>query len=503
MPHNETAATARILPFGRSATPQLSRAAQADWAELPVRRRLEVVRELRHLIAENAGKLAATIRLPQRTSNAETLAAEILPLADACRFLERRAEVLLAPEKLGRQGRPFWLQGSDVELRREPFGVVLVIAASNYPLLLPGVQMIQALTAGNAVLVKPGRGASEATTLLVSLLHRAGLPKGLLSALGESTAEATAAIEAGVDKVLLTGSHATGQEVLGRLSRSITPAVMELSGCDPVFVREDADLDMVISALCFGATFNGGFTCIAPRRVFVARDRAPELTVRLTDHLRSMPPITVGRDVAEDVRRLALEAYQSGARLCTELPRGARPESDQPGGPSMRPLLLAGVTPDMEIAHADLAAPVLSLITVDNDEHALEAARRCRYQLGAAVFGDDAGARSMAERTSAGVVVINDLIVPTADPRVPFGGRAASGFGVTRGAEGLLELTRVKAVIRRRGSFRPHFEPADPEQERLLYQFIQTAHARTFGERFRALIDAVKLMLQSPRRTSQ
>ena len=97
------------------------------------------------------------------------------------------------------------------------------------------------------------------------------------------------------------------------------------------------------------------------------------------------------------------------------------------------------------------------------------------------------------------MVVINDMIVPTADPRVPFGGRGDSGFGVTRGAEGLLELTRVKAVIRRRGSFRPHFDPADPaEQERLLADFVHIAHARSPKRRLRAVFDAARRLSKRP-----
>ena len=490
---SRVSATARILPFGESPAREISPAAQAAWAAAPVRRRLAVARELRHLIAEHAPGLVATVR--RRTSPAETLAAEVLPLADACRFLEHRAKSLLAPRKLGRRGRPLWLGGSSVELRREPFGLILVIAASDDPLLLPGVQTIQALVAGNAVLVKPGRGGSAAAQLLASLLRRAGLPDGLLSVLDESTAEATAAIDAGVDKVLLTGSHDTGRKVLGHLAKSLTPAMLGLSGCGPVFVRADADLERVVRALSAGATFDGGKRCIAPRRIFADRQLAADLEVRLAERLGSLAPVTVGHDVVSEVRRLALDAHRHGARLC-----GLLPEGDLPGGKlscchTMRPLLLAAVEPEMAIARTDLAAPVLSLIAVDDDAHALDAARHCRYQLGASVFGRAAGARALADRIPAGLVAINDLVVPT-DPRVPFGGRAAGGFGVTGGAEGLLELTRIKTLIRRRGRFRPHFDPVGPEQERLLTDVARIAHGRPAGDRLCAALDAVKALIR-------
>ncbi len=488
------ATTPRTLP-PRESTINLdaSRRAQAAWSRVPVSRRLRIIRDARHRIAEQTAELAAAVKLPQRTSRAETLAAEILPLADACRFLEREAETLLAVRRLGRRGRPFWLGGSQVELHREPFGVVLIVAPSNYPLLLPGVQAAQALVAGNAVLWKPGHGGAEAAAELARLFCDAGLPENLLTVLDETPAAAQSAINAGVDKVLLTGSTESGRAVLGQLAASATPAVMELSGCEAVFVREDADLDLVARALRFGLTFNASFTCIAPRRVFVARRRHEELERRLVEELGSVAPMPVAQDSALELLRLARAALAGGARrVCGTLPED-RPWQDS----RLAPLVLADVRPEMEILRADVAAPVLSLVAVDGDDQALELARRCRFELGATVFGEPRGARALAERVAAGVVVINDLIVPTADPRVPFGGRRASGFGITRGAEGLLELTQVKAMILRRGRFRPHFDPPDANQERLLSAFVQVAHGKSMYHRFQAVLEIARAVVST------
>ncbi len=106
-----------------------------------------------------------------------------------------------------------------------------------------------------------------------------------------------------------------------------------------------------------------------------------------------------------------------------------------------------------------LFAPVAALIVVDGIEAALAEATACPYALSASVFGPRGAALAMAARVRAGSVVVNDIVVPTADPRVPFGGRGASGFGVTRGAEGLLGMTAIKAVSVRHGRFRPHLHP--------------------------------------------
>ncbi len=463
-----------------------ARRARREWATRPVRARLEVVRAFRHLLADHASGLARTVRRPPR-ERAETLSAEILPLADACRFLELRAERILRDRRPTRRGRPFWLGGTDLTIRREPHGVVLVIGPANYPLLLPGVQTIQALVAGNAVVLKPGRRGGAPADRLAALLAEAGLPAGLLTVLDESVQAAVTAIEEGVDKVVLTGSHATGQAVLERLAPTATPAVMELSGCDAVFVRADADVDLAARALRFGMTLNGGNTCIAPRRVFVHRSRAAELEAKLAPLLHGTAPAALDPGHARVLERWIREALDGGARISVGNP---------PRDGRMPPLVLADTSPSMQVMRADLGAPLISLCPVRDDDEALEFASRCDYGLGATVFGTGAGASELANRASAGVVVINDMIVPTADPRVPFGGRGASGFGVTRGAAGLLEMTRTKAVLRRHGKFRPHLDPVGEREADLLASFMERSHARSLGRRLRGTFDMLRHMVK-------
>jgi acyl-CoA reductase-like NAD-dependent aldehyde dehydrogenase len=471
---------------------EAARQAGERWARLPLRQRLAVVRRFRHQIAERIDELVATVPDVRRASPAETVSAEVLPLADACRFLEREAPALLRPRRPGGNGRPAWHRGTRLTVRREPLGVVLVLAPSNYPLLLPGVHALQALVAGNAVVLKPGRGGSAAALALYDLLGECGLPQHLLQVLDENPAAVEGLLgDPRIDKVVLTGSAATGRTVLSRLVDSVTPAVLELSGCDAVFVRRDADLQLTARALRFGMLLNGGFTCIAPRRVFVQRARLAELEQRLVDELRDAGPVEVGAGAAAQLRRLTVTAVASGARVVS----GAIPS-----GPRMLPLVVADVAAEAPLADADLAAPVIALISVDDDEDALRMASRGRYELGASVFSADrAAARHLAERARAGVVVINDMIVPTADPRLPFGGRGASGYGVTRGAEGLLEMTRLKAVTERHGSFRPHLQPLGAREEKLLPLLVRTSHGRTLRRRLGAALGIVGTLFQPSR----
>jgi aldehyde dehydrogenase (NAD+) len=372
---------------------------------VPVRRRLRVLSTVRRLLAERAEAMAATVVLEGR-QRAETLAAEVLPLCDALKWCVSNAERLLRPQRI-RRGRPLWLWGTRLTLHRDPHGVVLIIAPGNYPLFLAAVQAIQALAAGNAVILKPAPGHTAPLAAFAALCHEAGLPQAALQLLGTDPSEAEAAIDAGPNLVVFTGSSENGAEVRARCASAGVPAILELSGCDAVFVLPGADLQLVERAVAFGRRFNAGRTCIAPQRVFVTAPDAAELQQRL--------------------KRVA---------------------------------------------------PELTPVVVEDANEALDRDRRNPYALGATVFGPTAAAEAFAARVNAGVVVINDMIVPTADPRLPFGGRDASGYGTTRGADGLLAMTRVKAISTRAGGSRAHLAAPHHEDQRLIAGWIHAAHSQ-------------------------
>ncbi|WP_448203292.1 aldehyde dehydrogenase family protein [Azospirillum sp. sgz302134] len=469
-----------------------ARTAQAEWATRPVAERLAPIAALRRRIADEAETLLDTLSTRPGRTRAESLAAEVLPLADACRFLEREAGALLKPRRLGARGRPGWLFGVTAEVRREPFGTVLVIAPSNYPLLLAGVQVVQALVAGNAALVKPAPGCAAPMAALAHWLREAGLPEGLFVVLGESPAEAEAAIETGVDKVVLTGSAETGRRVMARLAEKLIPATMELSGNDPVFVLPGADVEFVAGALAFGLRFNGSATCIAPRRVFVTPAQMPELERVLSQRIAVLPPSPVPLPVRARLARLVEEALTKGARLI-----GPPPATD---APLLAPFAVADARPDMGLLSEDVFAPVLALVAVADMEEALRMAALSPYALGASIFGPETDARALALRVEAGSVTINDLIAPTADPRLPFGGRRRSGWGVTRGAEGLLEMTQVKTISVSPSRFRPHHQPMGEADEALLMAWLRVAHGnRSGGQRgaWRSLLSAMRNRFRS------
>jgi len=206
---------------------------------------------------------------------------------------------------------------------------------------------------------------------------------------------------------------------------------------------------------------------------------------RLRSALDAVAGVRVPARVREELRSVVEDAAGAGARVHGELEE------------LQRPVLVTGVGPKMRIAQADIFAPVLSVMEAKDAEEALAIAERCRFALTASVFGDEGEARRLAARVTAGTVTINDLMVPTADPRVPFGGRRGSGFGTTRGAEGLLEMTAAKVVMVRRGGGTRQYEATGVGHEGLFDGVIGMSHGGSWRERFRGLrgmVEAAKRM---------
>ena len=452
---------------------------QLEWAALSVDQRLLVLRSARHRIAAEAERFVAAISSSLPRNGADTLTAELMPMLDACKFVEKNAANVLRPKKLGSRGRPFWLSGVVAEVHREPLGTVLVIGPANFPLFLPGVQVLQALAAGNSVVWKPAPGGRGVAELVKLALEEAGLPGGLLRVTDESIEAAQTALADQPAKVVFTGSHEIGCAVLAELAKTATPAVMELSGADAVVVMPGADLVRTARAVAFGLRLNGGQVCMSPRRLFAERETMAKLLPLLTRELEAIPAVPLNGRTASLLQELVAEARVAGAELLGDVDAAAQ-----------RPLLVQGAQPDMRIASTDVFAPVLSLLELPSLAELPEAYAACPYGLTAAIFcgrAEEAQAQTLGLQLQAGTVLINDLIAPTADPRVPFGGRGASGFGVTRGAEGLLEMTAPKVLLMRRSGTMRHLEPASEADAPLLANVIRVAHAGTWRERWNAV----------------
>jgi aldehyde dehydrogenase (NAD+) len=303
------------------------------------------------------------------------------------------------------------------------------------------------------------------------VLVERGLDPLLLQILDESSAAASDAIVAGVDKIFLTGSAATGRDVLTQLAGQLTPAVMELSGCDAVFVLPGAALDRVVAAVAFGLRLNGSATCMAPRRLFLIGEH-PGLLPALLDAFSKLPTVALPARTQAELAALQADARSLGAQVLTD------PE---------RYTVVTGATPAMRVAQTDIFAPVLSIFAVPDIDTAIAAHAPCPYVLTASIFGPEREARALAAQLPVGTILINDLIVATADPRISFGGRKSSGYGVTRGREGLLAMTTLKTVVVQGSRDLRTYQPTTPDHQPFFAAYIEAVHSGSWRARWNGL----------------
>src|SRR5262245_4149333 len=295
---------------------------QVLWAQRPVQERLKPVSQFRRLLVAGCDRLCAAVIDDVGKLEAEALG-EVLSVAEACRFLERRAAGLLAPRKVA--GRPFWLRGQSDRVHRRPRGVVGIIGTRNYPLFLSGIQIIQALSAGNAVVWKPSELARSTGEVMADLLGRAGYPAGLFHVMEPTREGGPLLVESDIDHLVFTGSAATGRAIARRLGERLISSTLELSGCDAQLVLADADVKLAASAAWFGSTLNRGQTCIGVRRALVHRSLYDRFVDTLRPWAESAGPMRLVLPAqAAQLERLVADAVDRGGRVLAErVPAGA------------------------------------------------------------------------------------------------------------------------------------------------------------------------------------
>jgi acyl-CoA reductase-like NAD-dependent aldehyde dehydrogenase len=265
----------------------------------------------------------------------------------------------------------------------------------------------------------------------------------------------------------------------------LVPATLELSGWDACIVLDDADVARVAAALTFALTLNAGRTCLAPRRV-IGSEKTCHALERLVGAAAGRQAIAFDARAAASLPALLEDATRKGARLVS----GHASDTLRATGP----LILADVTPHMAVFSADVFGPVLLLCAARGVDEAVAYANQSRFALGVSIFGSEREARELVPRLAAGVAMINDVIVPAAHPEVSLAPRRASGFGATRGADGLLEMTRPKVTALSRARWPLHLRPQREGTAELLAAYALAAYGKGWGSRLRALAAAFKYM---------
>jgi len=426
-----------------------ARAAQPAWADLGLRKRLAVLREFQRRLHERKSEIADAITREAGKPRAEALVTEVLVVLDAARYLIDNAHRLLRDEPVPHGNLATKLKRG--RLVREPYGVIAIISPWNYPFSIPATETLAALVAGNAVVLKPSEFTSLAALELRELLHAAGVPEDIFQIIVGDGATGAALVHSPIDKLVFTGSVATGKRIAAAAAQRLLPVVLELGGKDPMLVLDDANLDVASSAAVWGAFVNAGQACLSVERCYVHRSLYEKFVAACVEKTKKLR-VGHGEDRDTDVgpliheRQLQLvEAHVEDAKA-----RGARVLTGGTRIPELgrnfyRPTVLADVTHQMRIMREETFGPVLPVMAFDTDDEAVRLANDSEYGLAASVWtGDAARGQRLARCIHAGTVMVNDVISCFGISEAPHGGFKASGIGRTHGRFGLEEMVRLK-----------------------------------------------------------
>ncbi len=408
-----------------------ARAALPAWSAMPPLSRHAILRRAADEITARREELGRLLS----SEEGKTLAEGIGEATRAGQIFDFFAgEVLRAGGELLPSVRP----GIGVEITREPVGVVGLITPWNFPIAIPAWKLAPALAHGNTVVMKPADLVPGCAWALADILHRAGLPAGVLNlVMGRGSVVGQTMLDSpDIDAISFTGSTATGARVAESSARLRRKVQLEMGGKNPLVVLDDADLALAVDCAVQGAFFSTGQRCTASSRLIVTEGihdafvsaliaRVAALRVgHALDPSTEIGPVVDESQLEQDLRYIAI-ARDEGAELVTG---GERLQLDTEGL-FLRPALFAGATNEMRIAREEVFGPVACVIRVRDYDEALVVANDTEFGLSAGIVTQSlAHATHFKRAAQAGMVMVN---LPTAgvDFHVPFGGRKASSLG--------------------------------------------------------------------------
>jgi acyl-CoA reductase-like NAD-dependent aldehyde dehydrogenase len=426
-------------------------AAQVRWAATPVRHRMRILGRFAELLCDQKNSVAAVISREAGKPDAEALSTEVMVVLDTVKYLQNHVPEFLKPEPVPHGNPVMKLKGGT--LLREPYGVVGIISPWNYPFSLPAVQTLTALATGNAVMLKPSEFTPFSSLELEKLLRSAGLAPDLLQVITGDGLAGASLLSTNVQKIIFTGSVATGKRVAQAAAARLLPVVLELGGKDPMIVLEDADIDVASSAAVWGAFMNAGQTCLSVERCYVQEKiyaKFLEACAAKTGKLRIGPGTDPNIDVGPMIHECQLRIVQSHVE--DAVARGARPLAGGKPLPKLgpnffAPTILADVDHSMMIMREETFGPVLPVRSFKTEDEAVALANDSDYGLAACIFTNDRKrGEVLARRIQAGTVMVNDVIACFGISEAPHGGVKASGIGRTHGRFGLEEMVWPKYV---------------------------------------------------------
>jgi acyl-CoA reductase-like NAD-dependent aldehyde dehydrogenase len=424
-----------------------SRKAFQTWRETSFATRRKFVMKTREIILAELDEIALLISNESGKPIAEALSMEIAPVLDLMQYFAKNAEKLLKPRKIniGLYG----LLGRTSKIVYQPLGVVGIIPAWNYPFSIPLGEVVMSLMAGNTVVLKPSELTPFIGLKIGEIFVKAGLPENVVQIVTGAGETGAALVESAPDKIMFTGSVATGKRIAAAAAVNLTSVVLELGGKDPMIVFADANLELAAGAAVWGAFCNSGQSCSSVERLYVEESAAAELTSLIVEKTKKLQQ-GAGNVATTDIGAMSsqkqleivkdhVESFEKdGAKILT-------------GGKSKNlfyePTVISGANNSMRAMREETFGPTLPIATFKTEEEAIKLANDSEFGLTASVWTRNlAKGKRVAERIEAGTVCVNEVLYTHGIGQTPWGGFKNSGNGRTHGIEGLMELVQPQHI---------------------------------------------------------
>lgn len=377
----------------------------------------------------------------------ETRLLELFPSLSSIEHALRHGRRWMRPR---RRFADFWFLPARTELLPQPVGVVGIIVPWNYPLYLVVGPLVDALAAGNRVLIKMSEYTPCFSALFAELIEK-HFPEDEVRVVNGDAEVAAAFAGLPFDHLLFTGSTAVGRKVMRAAADNLTPVTLELGGKSPAIIGPNARFDHAVERIIYGKCVNAGQTCIAPDYVLLPRARQQEFI----DHARAVfarmyPDAASGQyaSIITPRQHARLLQWLDGA-VAAGATAHALSDARDDAARLLAPILLTNVSVEADVMREEIFGPLLPLVPYDNLDDALEYIAARPHPLSLYLFETDrATVRRVLERTHAGGVSVNDTLYHIAQHHLPFGGAGPSGMGAYHGEAGFRTFSRMKPVFR-------------------------------------------------------
>ena len=431
--------------------------------------RTEALYNLRRTILDCQGEIAAALKEDLGKSEMESYMCETGLLLSEIDWQIRHVDRL---SKNSRRHTPLAQFAAKSYVHPQPLGNVLIMSPWNYPLLLSLEPAVDAIAAGNTVVIKPS-AYSPATSRVVAEIVETALPEDYAAVVTGGREENAALLEEKWDKIFFTGSKAVGRTVLEKAAKHLTPCTLELGGKSPCIVDQDAKIELAARRIVFGKFLNCGQTCVAPDYVFVHKSVANEFVDAVLRQVKGQfGDYLENKDYGKIINEKHFDRIASlidpektayGGRLNKELLK-------------IEPTVMTGVTPEDAVMQQEIFGPVLPILEYEYAQDVIDYIEANERPLALYLFTENQGlAKYFVDHVRYGGGCINDVIIHLANSSMGFGGVGESGMGAYHGKAGFECFTHPKSIVDKKTwiDLNMRYQPYKKSMQRLVKLFLR------------------------------